>query len=374
MNLFNLYTRSHNNQLIGVKKPMSLSFFSSPGIKDYIQDYRKIISETVPENEFGKERNELLIEIFESFENYPAHWDDRCQYSIDKYQNDLLSMIRTASIVPVALNSLFVTCYIFSIESDMLDDEWVTVTNNFKYFCIYKADGFDENSKRRILFSTRELPVRIVKKFIFSQDITSYRNFVDMVNKSKKIEDDWERKASAKELRIQKLNDALRKQESDFNFVSLFDGFFRLGEIKRNELKWARNILFIFGALIPLPLVWEWFHINKDNFTELKDFAKIIPVASITIILIYYFKIALGNFNSVKAQVIQIELRKSLCCFIQSYAEYAKEIKENSENTLVKFEEIIFSNIMLSDEKIPSTFDGIDQIATLISSIKSGKP
>ncbi|MGC4217868.1 hypothetical protein VSX44_02585 [Citrobacter freundii] len=352
---------------------MSLSFFSSHGISSLIQTYREEISQREPENEFGKERNDLLIEIFESFEKYPSRWDERCQYSIDKYQSELLSMIQDASTVPVLLNNTFATCYMFAIESDMLDDGWVTVTDNFKYFCTYKIDGFDEKTKRRILFATREIPVRIVKKFIFTQEISTYRDFVDMVNKSKKIEEEWDKKASEKEARIQKLNDALRKQESDFNFSALFDGFFRLGEIKKNELKWARNILFLFGTLIPLPLAWEWFHIGNNDFTELKDFAKIIPVASITIILIYYFKIALGNFNSVKAQVIQIELRKSLCCFIQSYAEYAKEIKENSETTLVKFEEIIFSNIMLTENKIPSTFDGIDQVATLISSIRNGK-
>ncbi len=352
---------------------MNLRFFSSPGVSNYIQTYRKEISEREPENDFGKQRNELLIEIFESFEKYPTEWDQKCQYSIDKYQNELLSMLQAASVVPVFLNQIFAVCYIFAIESDMLDDEWVTVTNNFKIFCVYKADEFDENSKRRILFATREIPIRLVKRFIFSHDISTYRNFVDMVDKSKKIDEDWDRKTLEKEIRIQKLNDALRKQESDFNFASLFDGFFRLGEIKKNELKWARNILFVFGALIPMPLAWEWFHIDKITFTEIKDFAKIIPIASITLIFIYYFKIALGNFNSVKAQVIQIELRKSLCCFIQSYAEYAKEIKDNSETTLAKFEEIIFSNIMLTDNKIPSTFDGIDQIATLISSIRNGK-
>ena len=70
---------------------------------------------------------------------------------------------------------------------------------------------------------------------------------------------------------------------------------------------------------------------------------------------------------------MQIELRKSLCQFIQSYSDYSSEIRENNPEALSKFEDVVFSNIMLSDDKIPSTFDGIEQIASLINALKNGK-
>ena len=67
---------------------------------------------------------------------------------------------------------------------------------------------------------------------------------------------------------------------------------------------------------------------------------------------------------------MQLELRKSLCQFIQNYAEYAKEIKENDGVVLDKFENLIFSSIVASDDKIPTTFDGMEQIAKLAEIFK----
>lgn len=87
----------------------------------------------------------------------------------------------------------------------------------------------------------------------------------------------------------------------------------------------------------------------------------------------YYFRVVLINHISLRTQIMQIELRKSLCQFIQSYSDYSSEIRKNNPEALSKFEDVVFSNIMLSDDKIPSTFDGIEQIASLINSLKNGK-
>ncbi|HDR1868661.1 TPA: hypothetical protein SIC62_000746 [Pasteurella multocida] len=70
---------------------------------------------------------------------------------------------------------------------------------------------------------------------------------------------------------------------------------------------------------------------------------------------------------------MQLELRKTLCQFIQSYADYAKEIKEKDRSSLEKFENLIFSSILSDSEKVPSTFDGLEQLANLIKNIKSGQ-
>lgn len=67
---------------------------------------------------------------------------------------------------------------------------------------------------------------------------------------------------------------------------------------------------------------------------------------------------------------MQIELRQSLCQFIQSYADYTKEIKENNAGSLEKFENLIFSNILSTPEKVPSTFDGLEQLANLMKELK----
>ena len=68
---------------------------------------------------------------------------------------------------------------------------------------------------------------------------------------------------------------------------------------------------------------------------------------------------------------MQIELRQSLCQFIQSYADSAKEIKEKDGTSLDKFENLIFSNIVSTSEQVPSTFDGLEHITNSLKSAKS---
>ena len=68
--------------------------------------------------------------------------------------------------------------------------------------------------------------------------------------------------------------------------------------------------------------------------------------------------------------MLQIELRKTLCRFIQHYSEHASGLRSNDPNSMEKFESIIFSPIVPDSEKIPATFDGVDQLGKLVKSIK----
>lgn len=97
----------------------------------------------------------------------------------------------------------------------------------------------------------------------------------------------------------------------------------------------------------------------------------IVPMITLQIILVYFFRVALFNFKSIKAQLLQIELRKTLCQFIQSYTNYAKEMKESDKTSLEKFENLVFSGLISNEENLPSTFDGLEQIGKIIQSIKS---
>jgi len=60
----------------------------------------------------------------------------------------------------------------------------------------------------------------------------------------------------------------------------------------------------------------------------------LVPIFSFEVILIYFFRVILLNHRSVKAQIMQIELRQTLCQFIQSYADYSSEIKKKDDKAL----------------------------------------
>mgnify|MGYP000585826081 CR=1 FL=1 len=128
------------------------------------------------------------------------------------------------------------------------------------------------------------------------------------------------------------------------------------------------------GIVILAPLVFEIIfvasRIDSDNVLGISHLLIIIPLISIEIILIYFFRVILINHRSVKAQIMQIELRQTLCQFIQNYATYSKEIKTQDAGALEKFESLIFSGLLSDPDKLPSTFDGIEQICNFIKSIK----
>jgi hypothetical protein len=128
------------------------------------------------------------------------------------------------------------------------------------------------------------------------------------------------------------------------------------------------------GIVILVPLAFEIMfvasRIDSDKILGINHLLILIPLISIEIILIYFFRVILINHRSVKAQIMQIELRQTLCQFIQSYASYSKEIKTQDANALEKFENLIFSGVLSDPEKLPSTFDGIEQIGNFIKSIK----
>jgi hypothetical protein len=90
----------------------------------------------------------------------------------------------------------------------------------------------------------------------------------------------------------------------------------------------------------------------------------------VELLMLYFFRIALLNYRSAKAQSLQLDLRIHLCRFIQNYATEANGMRTAAEKSLEKFETLIFSGIAANEETLPTTFDGLDHLAKLVKSIK----
>lgn len=93
----------------------------------------------------------------------------------------------------------------------------------------------------------------------------------------------------------------------------------------------------------------------------------LLPITVAEIILIFYFRIILGQFNAVNAQLLQLKMRLSICQFIESYVDFKGD---SGQQNLEKFESLIFSNLMPSAEQVPSTFDGLEHLGKAIASLK----
>jgi hypothetical protein len=156
--------------------------------------------------------------------------------------------------------------------------------------------------------------------------------------------------------------------------VGLREGFSDLATIVEGELSKARMYMLIFGVLAVVPSAFDlWATLSsRIDVTKLSTYIVTllaIGTVSMTALILYYFRIALRKADSCTAQLTQLRLRMSLCRFIQSYADYSKDIKGKNSDALSKFESVIFSGLVGSEDKLPSTFDGIEQLTAFAKSI-----
>ena len=204
----------------------------------------------------------------------------------------------------------------------------------------------------------------------------SFQAFLNYEENIKKIEqhsivlketsDNIQKSAEEKLEKVEQLSDTLKNLKQGFNFVALSDGFSRMLNEKKSSKIWILLLLFLIAIIISVIPTYKFFSNGGINLT----WQQIAISAGLELVLIYFFRVVLFHYRTVQTQIMQLDLRLSLCQFIQSYAEYAKEIKTNDKDALDKFENLIFSSILSSDEKIPSTFDGLEQLNSLIKQFK----
>ncbi|MEQ9875949.1 hypothetical protein ABRP91_19170 [Pectobacterium brasiliense] len=323
--------------------------------------------------DFEKEKSRHCINIISEMLNDRGYWDKHSPFNIKEVGNDLILKLRSFKPDNYDVDYVFSMLFRFLMEVHFNRKE--ALSENImkaKTFAINRKESFNDFAQHQISYAIHEMPFSIIRLHFQGEDI---QLFIEAAKSEKSINETM----AAREGRIksqlktmEELKATLEKQTTAFNFVGLYFGFDDLSNKKKIE---SRNSLFFtlaLGVLVLLPFGIDALLVYKGviNFDSILSLFSVIPLLTLTFIFIYYFRVSLSNYTSIKAQVDQIELRKTLCQFIQKYSEYAKEMKANDGNSLDKFESIIFSNIMPSEDKIPSTFDGIEQIAKLIESIK----
>lgn len=357
---------------------MGNDFFSRDDVQDALGKYITLLREFSSADDSTNVKTSRLVDTILGFVNFPENWNDKTEISIKHYSQRLLFELNKQSVSEESIDLIYSYFLNFLIERKLNSQEDLPIEYaNFIDFATYSTDCFSIKAKMQIEYALRGLPLEVVNNLIHSRRFKEYEKFPQLVATAERLISDWDENLGSKISEIKDLESSLKKHEIAFNFVGLYAGFSKLGRIKKEEYCWAKRIMFLLGVLIPLPLIAEAIYMLSMPVEALANYSyliKTIPIFSLTLIMIYYFRISLNNYNSIRAQIMQIELRKSLCRFIQSYAEYVKGVKSNgNESLLVKFEEIIFSNIMTSEEKVPSTFDGLEQLAGLIGAVKGSK-
>lgn len=197
-----------------------------------------------------------------------------------------------------------------------------------------------------------------VDKFIQNGD-----GIVEQIN-------EWKSSYQEKIDAVQELEKKLDEQKTAFNFVGLYKGFEGLKGEKMKDLDKANREYYWLGAgMLATPiceLLWILFHFESIKVGSGALAILGLSTVSLVVMLFYFLRVCLAEVKSLKSQIMQLELRMTLCQFIQNYADTSKELKEKNKEGFEKFESLIFSSIVSSDEKIPSTFDGMDQLTNLL--------
>lgn len=318
---------------------------------------------------------EIIGHIYKS----PERWDDRCSFNIEHIGDQFLQWLRDFDPAkPSDTDHIFSMAYRFLCEFDFLVGAGKELSMELRFIknkIQHDIGEMDDDVRSQIIYASYVMPANIAKDFINDANIGVFKNFEEKKSEAEDLKKQWDEEIESKEAAVDALKNKLEKYKVGFNFVGLYQGFSELAKKKEKEAFWLFLSLIGMGLLILSPLtveiVFSIMGMIDSKMLGLGHLMILLPLISIEVILIYFFRVILLNHRSVKAQIMQIELRQTLCQFIQSYAGYSSEIKKQDSSALEKFESLIFSGVLSDPEKLPSTFDGVEKIVGLIKSIKS---
>ncbi len=332
------------------------------------------------EDEARAKRLAIVKELVGYIHRSPEGWDERCTFNIKHIGDQFLTSLRNFDPSKLSeIDHIYCMAYRFLCEFDFLVGAGKEISLELRSIRNRIQEDAtqidDDDARSQIIYASYVMPANIAKEFINDSNIGIFRDFEAKKSEAEKLKAEWDKELEQKKSETDSLKEKLDEYKTAFNFVGLYQGFSDLSSRKHSE---SRNLfwsLIAMGIVTLSPLAIELYcttnGLLKGQILSYENLITLIPLISVEVILIYFFRIILLNHRTIAAQKIQIDLRKTLCQFIQSYAEYAAKIKSKDSASLEKFENLIFSGIISDPEKLPSTFDGLDQIGELVKKAKN---
>ncbi len=359
--------------------------------RTFFQDLNKEINAAIrsldqynPSDPDASFKKTLLRDTLETFDSAAKEIEPRVQFNIDiigqQFRGALINLSSKSndgnSLIS-HIDDMISSMYRFIIELQFNIGKNQSIGTNLKYIkgqIEKNIDKFNEQSKEQINYASYFMVHDMIKNMLWSEEIISFRDFKNKAAECASLKDNIEKTIEEHSEKIKAAENLVRQIETSANFVGLSEGFKIIKGDKSKELENATNNVKTFGWLLIIPIVIDLaailYLILSGTAFNITHLAITIPLFALEIFLLYFFRIALTERNELKAQILQIDLRLTLCQFIQSYAEYSAKIKKDNGASLDKFENLIFSSIIMDGGKIPATFDGLDQISKLASSFK----
>ena len=353
-----------------------MELFSTETVKQAMTDAVNVLR-AMPER---PQKAKLLADVMAIVKSDAATIDQSTQVNAAWVGQSVINLLDKLGRDPPsnspAIDELYGFFYRFIVELELATPGELNLElRQFVNHARDSREGFSVGAQQQMNFADKWMPLAILKELLGSDVIRNVRSTAAYASSINDKFTEWEKALEVRETHASRLKDALSKYQTAFNFVGLYEGFDLLSSHKTSELRKLRRIVVVMGILAVVPVLAEMvaLYLNRANFAAVQwaFAASSLPALSLTVLLVYFFRLAVRNAESVKSQLLQIELRKTLCRFIQSYADYAKSMQDGNKESLTRFEQIIFSAIVGNDDKIPATFDGVDQLANLVKAVRS---
>lgn len=359
--------------------PTSTPFFSTPENLEALRLYSRTVRSFVAASD-STQIAKSLLQIIELMISNAARFDEYCTANIEWIGDHFMREVREFPDLAqekkaAAITSAFTSAFRFLCELEFTQPADPSFeVRKIGNFVDENLELFAGNDRQQITFARYSMPVQVAKKLLNDPAIAEFRKFSETVLAATKLKADWDSELDQRRLHVDSLKQGLKDATSTYNFVGLVDGFRHLAASKIMERRVAFWSLLALAALMIAPPTAQIAYVlsHTDTIESRKGLLlyTLPTILAIEVILVYFFRVVLAQFRSVKAQVLQLDLRIALCQFVQSYAEYSMTVKKNDPNVLAKFEAVVFSSLVPDNESIPSTFDGAEQLANLIKSIR----
>lgn len=327
-------------------------------------------------NEFYRMFSDNAYELDEKTKFNREDMDIECEFSIDSFKSD--ERITLFNIFRVLYEVYFWRGATKNIPPCLR----VNVFEKLNDYYYKNQSGYNGE----FLWIERAMPAKIFMWLIRTKEIATLNETIGHIDEfEKKINkeiNELDNNFSSRELNlndklknidevintINGMENKLKGYKTEYNFVLLSKAFTKIKKVKNWELFFAhfRTVVFML-LLIAVPIGLYLFHKPIIKFS-LNDIFIYGPAVTLEILFFYFMRLFYTELRSIRAQLLQIQLRLSLCEFIHDYVDKRAENKD-AEEAWKAFETLIFSPIQTSGDNIPSLLDGANAIAELAGKI-----
>lgn len=343
---------------------------------------KKLEEEDSPENQF-KELAEMHKKISNVFFDQAKYLDQYIIFTKNElhYMEYIQSQINDDESKSTFIKVLNTSCgllYIYLKELTFRSPKQaneinIRIPNYISFIEDFISDDHDFNFYKE--YGRDKLHFEILRNVFHSENFNGLLDTEVKLNQIKNDIKNWENSLSIKEKNVSDLEKRLVEVKSTYDFVLLNKGFKELYDQKKLELKERRKGYSQFGATlvcVPLAVIIGIIILILTGYESklASMWFLAIPITTLMLFLFYFTRVGLQHVRSVQSQMMQLELRMALCQFIHNYAEDSEKLHKKNPAGFERFENIIFSPLVSSDDKIPTTFDGMEQLAKLVSEFR----